>query len=126
MTRRSPHPGGSTLTAVSLDPELCAPPSLWLLVEIRRCATELQTAVLRVDRVLVVGRDPHSGLVLEGALVSRRHALVRRAGAGLEVEDISRHGTLVDGLCVHKARVQVASVTELMVGCNQVRLRRLG
>ena len=112
--------------SLSLDPELCVPPSLWLLVEVKGPAPGVKTSVLRADHVLVIGRDPSAGVVLNGGLVSRRHALVRGYGEGLEVEDTSKHGTLVDGFSLHRTRVQVPNATELMVGCHRLRLRRLG
>lgn len=109
-----------------LDSELCAPPSIWLLVEVKPYGVPLYISVLRVEHVLVIGRDPACGLVLDGALVSRRHVLLHAQGAALEVEDISRHGTLVNGAPLHAARTQVERETILVIGCNRVRLRRLG
>ena len=111
---------------VRLDTELRRDQSTWLLVEVRPFGAPLFMSVLRVEHVLVIGRDPACGLVLEGALVSRRHALLRATDTCLEVEDISRHGTLVNGLPLQAARTQVEREFSLVIGCNRVRLRRLG
>lgn len=111
---------------VRLDAELCPQHTLWLLVEVRPFNAALFMSVLRMEHVLLMGRDPACGLVLEGDLVSRRHALLRATETGLEVEDISRHGTLVDGLPLNAASIQVEREVELVIGCNRVRLRRLG
>jgi pSer/pThr/pTyr-binding forkhead associated (FHA) protein len=109
-----------------LDSELRAEPGIWLLVEVKPYGVPLYISVLRVEHVLVIGRDPACGLVLDGALVSRRHVLLHAKGAGLEIEDISRHGTLVNGLPLQAARAQVERESNLVIGCNRVRLRRLG
>lgn len=111
---------------VRLDSELCNDQSVWLLVEVRPLGAPLFMSVLRVEHVLVLGRDPACGLVLEGALVSRRHALLRATDTSLEIEDLSRHGTLVNGLPLHAARTRVEREVNLVIGCNRVRLRRLG
>lgn len=120
--------GGIQLDAIlRLDHEVCAEPSIWLLVEVKPYSVPLYISVLRVEHVLVIGRDPACGLVLEGALVSRRHVLLHaKDSGGLEIEDISRHGTLVNGMPLQAARVQVERETNLVIGCNRVRMRRLG
>jgi pSer/pThr/pTyr-binding forkhead associated (FHA) protein len=109
-----------------LDTELRSEPSVWLLVEVKPYGVPMYMSVLRVENTLVIGRDPSCGLVLEGTLVSRRHTLLHATPTGLVVEDISRHGTLVDGLPLQAARKQVENETVLVIGCNRVRLRRLG
>jgi hypothetical protein len=111
---------------VRLDTELCRDQSTWFLVEVRPFGAPLFMSVLRVEHVLVIGRDPTCGLVLEGALVSRRHALLCATENSLEVEDISRHGTLVNGMPLLAARARVENEINLVIGCNRVRLRRLG
>jgi len=46
----------------------------------------------------ILGRAPHSFLVLSAELVSREHAIVRLVGDRLELEDLgSRNGTLLNG-----------------------------
>ena len=115
-------------TMLRLDRELCAAPSVWLLVEVKPYGVPLYISVLRVEHVLVMGRDPSCGLVLEGSLVSRRHVLLRARAddAGMEIEDISKHGSLVNGEPLQGARVQVGNELNLVVGGNRVRLRKLG
>ncbi|MBC3911445.1 FHA domain-containing protein [Undibacterium umbellatum] len=34
--------------------------------------------------------------------ISARHAIIRRKGAGAEITDVSRYGTLLDGICMEK------------------------
>ena len=47
----------------------------------------------------LLGRSPDCMIVLTSARVSREHAVVRRAPAGLEIEDLgSRNGTWVNGV----------------------------
>jgi pSer/pThr/pTyr-binding forkhead associated (FHA) protein len=49
----------------------------------------------------VLGRAPHSFLVLSAELVSREHAIVRIAIDRLEIEDLSsRNGTFVNGKAI--------------------------
>ena len=111
---------------VRLDTALCRDQSAWFLVEVRPYQAPLFMSVLRVEHVLLIGRDPACGLVLEGAHVSRRHALLHPTEHGFAIEDISRHGTLVNDLPLHAARVEVEHEVLLGIGCNRVRLRRLG
>jgi len=74
---------------------------------------------------LTIGRDPSADLTLQGRLVSRRHALVRAFRDGLEIEDISTHGTLVDRVALRLARLRVGPECSLFVGCSRVWLRRM-
>jgi len=79
---------------------------------------------LTVRRELVIGRSPTADLQLEGRLISRRHVVVRAASAGLEIEDLSVYGTLVDGVPLQLARVRLGRECNLLVGCVRVWLRR--
>jgi hypothetical protein len=54
---------------------------------------------------LVIGRDPDSDLVIAGAEVSRRHAVVRWSARGCVLSDVSRNGTFVNGDRVDGTRV---------------------
>lgn len=45
---------------------------------------------------MVIGRDEQCDLVLAARGVSRRHAVIRRAGAGYTITDESRNGTFVN------------------------------
>lgn len=117
--------GNELSSRMRLDRELCNEHEVWLLVEVEPHGAALFMSVLRVENVLVIGRDPSCGLVLEGELVSRRHALLHATETGLEVEDISRHGTLANGMPLHATRMHTELEIELMIGCNRVRLRRL-
>lgn len=109
-----------------LDKELTSAADVWLLVEVKPFGEPLYISVLRVEHLLVLGRDPSCGLVLDGSLVSRRHALVRANESGIEVEDISKHGTLVNSQPLQGARTQAGNEAMLVVGGNRVRLRKLG
>jgi pSer/pThr/pTyr-binding forkhead associated (FHA) protein len=83
-----------------------------------------QRVSLEVDRELSIGRDPDAGLQLGGHFVSRKHAIVRAVGDGLEVEDPSSHGTLVDGSLLHMNRRRVGRECVLTVGCVRLSLYR--
>jgi pSer/pThr/pTyr-binding forkhead associated (FHA) protein len=83
------------------------------------------TRVLSVDRELVIGREPTADLTVQGHLVSRRHVLIRAAQSGLEIEDVSRNGTLVDGVTLRGGQRRVSSECTLVVGCVRLSLRRL-
>ena len=55
---------------------------------------------------LLLGRVPGEGFALDDARVSRRHALVRRSGDYLEVEDLaSRNGIRVNGIDVRSRQL---------------------
>lgn len=55
-----------------------------------------------------IGRHPESDIFLDDVTVSRRHALVRRVGAGFHVEDA---GSL-NGTYVNQARVDDAALND--------------
>lgn len=80
---------------------------------------------LHVERELSIGRDLAAALRIDGRLVSRKHAIVRATSAGLEVEDVSSHGTLVNGAYLHMGRRCVADECILVVGCVRLWLRRV-
>jgi pSer/pThr/pTyr-binding forkhead associated (FHA) protein len=109
----------------SLDLEPSRARGLWLLVLVKRYDESLFVGVLNAEHELVIGREPGVGLLLDGGFVSRRHALVRASAAGLEVQDISSNGMLVDGVPLQNGRVVVARECTLFIGCNLVRLQRL-
>lgn len=83
-----------------------------------------QRVSLEVDSELSIGRDPDAGLRLGGHFVSRKHAIVRAVGDGLEIEDTSSHGTLVDGTLMHMNQRRVGRECVLIVGCVRLRVRR--
>ncbi len=83
-----------------------------------------QRVSLEVDRELSIGRDPDAGLRLGGHFVSRKHVIVRAVGDGLEIEDTSSHGTLVDGSLLHMNRSRVGRECVLTVGCVRLKLYR--
>lgn len=66
---------------------------------------------------LVVGRDPHCDIVVEGRLfpqVSGRHVRVRVGERAVHVEDLSsKNGTLLDGRLIQKAGAQIGQVFQL-------------
>jgi pSer/pThr/pTyr-binding forkhead associated (FHA) protein len=63
----------------------------------------------------VLGRAPHSFLVLSAEQVSREHAIVRIVDEKLEIEDLSsRNGTLVNGLRISgKHALDAGDVVEI-------------
>jgi pilus assembly protein CpaF len=72
-----------------------------------------------------LGRDPGCELVLDSALVSRRHACVERVGAELCVRDQSVNGTDVDGAVLHHADLRVTGKCALGIGPYRVLVRAL-
>lgn len=65
----------------------------------------------------VVGRDAKAGLVLDDARISRRHALISRAGPRVTVADLgSRNGTFLNGRKVEGAAAALAPGDLLKVG----------
>jgi pSer/pThr/pTyr-binding forkhead associated (FHA) protein len=63
----------------------------------------------------ILGRAPHSFLVLSAEQVSREHAIVRIVDDKLEIEDLaSRNGTLLNGLRISgKAVLDAGDVVEI-------------
>src|SRR5689334_5370979 len=72
-----------------------------------------------------LGRDPDCELVLDSALVSRRHACVERVGAELCLRDRSVNGTNVDGVVLHHGERRVAGKCALGIGPYRVLVRAL-
>jgi pimeloyl-ACP methyl ester carboxylesterase len=68
---------------------------------------------------LVIGRED-ADLTLDDSQVSRRHAIVRHVGAGLEIEDLdSSNGTFVDGTRITKATL-LTDGAKLRVGVTEL------
>ena len=80
--------------------------------------------VVDVENELVIGRGPEVGIWLDGCTVSRRHALVRATADGLEIEDVSANGTLVDGAYLQMGRRWAGHQCDLVVGCSKLRLHK--
>jgi len=116
---------GSANELLSLDLELSHSRGLWLLVLVKRYNESLCIRVLNPEHELLIGREAGAGLPLRGSLVSRRHALVRPSDTGLEIQDVSSNGTLVNGVPLQKGSLLVTRECTLVVGCNLVRLHRL-
>lgn len=77
---------------------------------------------LRIGRGgLVIGRRPDCDLVVRGDKVSRRHALVRATGAGVEVVHIGKGPTLVNGAAVRDVAA-LAHDDVVQVGDTSVRV----
>ena len=73
-----------------------------------------------MSRPLHIGRAVDNDIVVDDPLVSRRHAVLRPTGDGLEIEDLRSHnGTFVNG-----RRISVEAVTERdMVGIGRHQFR---
>ena len=83
------------------------------------------TVVAIPDGELIIGRMPGCGLVLDDARASRRHAVVARRGAFLEVRDLgSRNGVLLNGHPVQQA--PLADGDRITVGDSVMRVEGLG
>lgn len=84
------------------------------MLVVRRGPNAGSTFVLEKDET-TVGRHPDSDIFLDDVTVSRRHALVRRAGGGFEVSDAgSLNGTYVDHQRVENA--ELFDLNELQIG----------
>src|SRR4051794_33316932 len=71
----------------------------------------------------VIGRDPSSGIVLDDAEASRRHASVSAAGDTITVEDLgSTNGTYVAGERIQGSR-QVGSGDRIRIGTTVMEVR---
>jgi DNA-binding NtrC family response regulator len=73
---------------------------------------------LREGGELIFGRDPECSVPLNDGRVSRRHAILRLRGGGLEVLDLgSRNGTTVDGAKIApNTAVQARETSVLRIG----------
>jgi len=61
----------------------------------------LQSIRIEGDRPLTIGRSPECDIRLDNPVVSKRHAAVSRLADGWVVRDLgSRHGTLLNGVCL--------------------------
>lgn len=60
-----------------------------------------------------IGRHPDQDLVLTGASVSRRHAVLRQTASGCEIEDLeSSHGTYLNGARIRTALLRSGDVLQ--------------
>lgn len=96
-----------------------------LQVVIERFEEAIVGMTLSVERDLLIGRCPTAGLIIDGRLVSRQHVFVRATESGLEIEDVSSNGTLVDGTMLLRARRRVAKQCKLLVGTTRLWLQRV-
>jgi len=79
---------------------------------------------VRLHRKLLIGRGHACDVHLPGGgtEVSREHAIVRRRGDRIFVEDVSRFGTYLDGVPIGPGGRSMAEGTELRIGAWEVRL----
>jgi predicted component of type VI protein secretion system len=96
-----------------------------LQVVIERFEEAIAGITMSVEHDLLIGRCPNAGLIIDGRLVSRQHVYVRAAGSGLEIEDVSSNGTLVDGSLLLHGRRRVAKQCKLLVGTTRLWLQRV-
>ena len=94
-----------------------------LQVDLESAGKRAWSRTLDLQRELLVGRDASADLLLDDDLVSRRHVIVRRGASGLEVEDVSTNGTLVDGQPLRRAHRAVGAGCTLMLGTSKLGLR---
>ena len=99
-------------TAVDSVPEHPGPPQMWLKLQNR----DIQ---LRQGK-MVVGRSPDCHIVLDDALVSRRHAAFFCSAEGVVVEDLSSvNGVFVNGMRIHAAR-SLSPGDRVVVGKHEI------
>ena len=68
--------------------------------------------------------EPFEGPIVAQTLTVS-HELVIAAYSGLELEDTSTYGTLVDGVPLKLASMRIGRECNLMVGCVHIWLRRV-
>ncbi|WP_142283723.1 FHA domain-containing protein, partial [Mycobacterium gordonae] len=75
-------------------------------------SARIPTAVHAIDvQTVSIGRAPENTVVLHDLLVSRRHALLRRTGAGWElIDNHSANGTYVNGTRITRAVIGPADI----------------
>jgi len=80
---------------------------------------------ITLTQVLVIGRDPSAGLVLDDTLVSRQHLRVTPEGGGAVAEDLgSLNGSIVNGNELQaQSSVRVDPGDRLQVGLSVLLLR---
>jgi transcriptional regulator with AAA-type ATPase domain len=91
-----------------------AAPSPHLVVSQKGIARVLEIAD---GAELVIGRGEDAAIAVDDTRASRRHAVVRRAGTALVLEDLgSRNGTVVSGLRVRGERRALAGGDIIVIG----------
>ncbi len=94
--------GTTTTHAAFVDP---TPASTWYLIVSSTTAVSSRVVRIADDSELSIGRVASCDIVIDHDAVSRRHALIRRRGEQLTLEDLgSRNGTLVNGTQVEGRR----------------------
>jgi DNA-binding NtrC family response regulator len=79
-----------------------------------RCDGETSTTWLSGRDELVVGRDADCDVTLDAALISRRHARLRRTGSSWFIEDLgSRNGVSLNGELVKQAALTKGAVIRI-------------
>jgi DNA-binding NtrC family response regulator/pSer/pThr/pTyr-binding forkhead associated (FHA) protein len=94
---------GTTAThAAFIDP---TPTAIWYLIVSTATAVSSRVVRLQDDAEVFIGRVAACEIAIDHEAVSRRHAVIRRRGDHIAVEDLrSRNGTLVNGVPIDQAR----------------------
>ena len=94
---------GTTAThAAFIDP---TPTATWYLIVSTAAAVTSRVVRLLDDGEVVIGRVATCDIAIDHDAVSRRHAIVRRRGDHISIEDLrSRNGTLVNGVPTEQPR----------------------
>lgn len=95
-------------------------PSFTVHIELEQPGALKMARTMTALGELLIGRDTVSDLMLEDDLVSRRHVIVRSVDDGLELEDVSTNGTLVNGSPLRRGRVRVGDECTLMLGASRL------
>jgi pilus assembly protein CpaF len=82
-----------------------------------------RTERLRAEAPFALGRGSTCAVRLESEKVSRQHAVVARAGAGLRVEDTSTNGTVAGDALLRRTAADVPFGTPIVLGDFTVWIR---
>ncbi len=98
-------------------------PAYALRVSCEQLGKPSWTRELPIGDDIVLGRDPAASLCIDDELVSRRHVVVRARGGVLEIEDVSRNGTLVDGALLRSGARLAGTQAQVAIGCSKLVLQ---
>lgn len=98
--------------------------SVVLIAMLEQSGHPVWTRTLPLRGPISVGRDPDSQLFLDDDLVSRTHLVVRECEAGLEIEDVSTNGSLLDGTPLRKTTRRVCGRARVQLGASVLTMSR--
>lgn len=95
---------GDVVRIDSVSPHGVAQPGVMMLYRTHKTPGVWQRVAIDPNRGAVIGRNADCNVVLNSVNISRRHAVIRRSGAGLEIEDLnSVNGVYINGIRISKS-----------------------